>query len=299
LTLIGGGLNASRRLNLWVTNKLDDGGLTGGNLWTAGVGGFNLPVLPRISSLLGTTVVETAPPYAFVTSVWAAKDKGPKPDGFTNNAAVGKLTLTGGENSKFIFTGTTGNNALYIDYLDLKGFTTNRDSAGNLIGVQVQPGMKIYYADAGINGVSIAEKIDGKNGGTLVWVPEYAGAFSSTQLTYADGTILSVNRAMAASPNIDSNNDGVPNNVDPTPFFVPSQINLRADRKQGTLGTQLSWTTLGNSTNSVLYTSDLSSPEWTVLTNFVFGPVSGKASVVDPAPANSRYYRVRVDSQRP
>jgi len=38
----------------------------------------------------------------------------------------------------------------------------------------------IYYAQAVMNGVSVAEKMNHKNSNRLRWVPMYAGYFSST-----------------------------------------------------------------------------------------------------------------------
>ena len=72
--------------------------------------------------------------------------------------------------SSFIFTGPTAANALYVDYLEFRNYVTNFDSSGNLANLYFGPGMKIYYAQLIINGVSWAEKLNGKNGGGLNWV---------------------------------------------------------------------------------------------------------------------------------
>jgi hypothetical protein len=99
-------------------------------------------------------------------------------------------------------------------------------------------------------------------------VPGFVGPFSGTTLTYPDGSKVSVNRALASSPNIDSNNNGIPNNLDPAPFFTPSQIKLKATNRHTPAGTVLSWNTLAGSTNCVLYRTELGSGEWQPLTNF-------------------------------
>jgi len=64
-----------------------------------------------------------------------------------------------------------------------------------------------------MNGVSIAEKLNGKNGGAFVWVPNYAGVYSSTNLS---GTLY--NAALVISPNIDSDGDDTVNRDDATPI---------------------------------------------------------------------------------
>ena len=89
----------------------------------------------------------------------------------SNNATLGRLILEGGVDSLFTFTPAGALNALYVDYLEFRGFTTNKDSNGDLAGVQIDPNMKVYFGQAMINGVSHAEKLNGRHGGRLVWVP--------------------------------------------------------------------------------------------------------------------------------
>ena len=79
------------------------------------------------------------------------------------------------------------------------------------------------FAQATVGGVSIAEKINnaslaGANGGRLLWVPQYAGYFSSTNLVYPDGSTNTVNAALAASKQVDSDGDGLANPATP-PLF--------------------------------------------------------------------------------
>jgi hypothetical protein len=100
-----------------------------------------------------------------------------------------------------------------VDSIQFLGSATNTDANGNLTGVTIQPGMKIYYAQALVNGVSIAEKLNGKNGGGFCWVSNYAGVYSSTNLS---GTLY--NRALVISTHIDSDGDTIVNGNDPTPI---------------------------------------------------------------------------------
>jgi hypothetical protein len=169
-------------------------------------------------------VTNTAPAYARVINEWAAADHGCSPTGYVNNAAVGRLILNGGLNSLFEFTGAGAANALYVDYLELDGFTaTNRDNADNSTGVQIDPGMKIYYGQAVANGTDVSEKLNGKNGGGFCWVSNFnCGFYSSTNLIYPDGSTNRVNIALALSCDIDSNTNGIVNCLDPAPIPNPT-----------------------------------------------------------------------------
>jgi hypothetical protein len=298
-------LNSGHNLTIRATNSLTDGGPASGNVWSAGVLGFNLPIQPSIASLLGTTITDTAPPFASVASQWAGQDLGPVAAGYSNNAALGRLILDGGLNSSFVFTAPTGTNALYVDYLEFKNYMTNFDGSGNLVNLQVDPGMKIYYAQLIVNGVSFAEKLNHKNGGGLNWVAAYAGAFSSTNMVYPDGTTNRLNLALVQSCDLDSNGNGVPNCQDPAPVFVPSEMNLTAVFTNTSLTTVssnavvLSWNSIPFATNSVFFEPSVTGANWQLLTNFVSGPAGGRQRVLDPVDAGGRFYRVRVDLATP
>src|SRR5690606_19196925 len=152
------------------------------------------------SSLLTTTITNSGLPGAQVPNSWAGWDRGAVAAGYTNNAALGRLILDGLTNTtRFQFQPAAGVNALYVDCLELRNHMTKIDSSGNVANLQFLPGMKIYYAQLLINGVSWAEKLNGKNGGGLNWVPSYAGTFSSTNLVYPNGTTNRVNLALVQS----------------------------------------------------------------------------------------------------
>ena len=298
-------LNAGHNLTIRATNSLTDGGPASGNVWSAGVLGFNLPIQPSIASLLGTTITDTAPAWAAVASQWAGQDLGPVAAGYSNNAALGRLILDGGLNSSFVFTAPTGTNALYVDYLEFRDYMTNFDSSGNLANLSFGSGMKIYYAQLIVNGVSFAEKLNHKNDGGLNWVAAYAGAFSSTNMVYPDGTTNRLNLALVQSCDLDSNGNGIPNCQDPAPVFVPSEMNLTAVFTNTSLTTVssnavvLSWNSIPFATNSVFFEPSVTGANWQLLTNFVSGPAGGRQRVVDPVDAGGRFYRVRVDLATP
>jgi hypothetical protein len=302
-------LNAGHSLTLWATNSLNDGGTASGNVWrVAGVQGFNLPFAPPVATLLGTTITDTAPPFTSVNSQWAGRDVGPAAAGYSNNAALGRLILDGGTpGGSFVLNPPNGTNALYVDYLEFRGSMTDFDNSGNLANLhfaqEFAPGvsMKIYYAQLIINGISWAEKLNHRNGGGLNWVSSYAGAFSSTNMLYPDGTTHLLNLALVQSCDLDSNGNGIPNCLDPAPVFVGSDVALAAALTNAPQHeVVLSWNTIPNSTNYVFFKPSLSATNWQLLTNFVFGgPAAGRQRIVDPLAAGGRFYRVRVDAASP
>jgi hypothetical protein len=293
---------AGRTLTLSVTNLLDDGGMVAnGNTWVVGtsgssVPGFNLLLKPTTANLLATTVSNFVPAYGNFMCQWAADDRGCFPAGYSNNAAVGRLILDGKTNSTFTFGGTGANNALYVDHLELRNYTTNRDAMGDFIGITNYPNIKVYFAQAVANGVSIAEKLDGRNGGRFCWVSSYAGFYSSTNIIYPDGTTSTLNAALVESCNLDSDNDGIPNCIDPAPIFRAQDLSLEVALTAA--GARLSWQSFPNSTNYMEFKSSLTATHWTALTNLIAGPGPGPVPmfVLDPlAPNATRFYRVRVD----
>ena len=301
---------AGGALTLDISGVLDDSTFSAGgadfvtnkNVWTAS--GMNLPQYPAQATLLSTTISNTAPSYAPVRNVWAAQDRGCSPSGFVNNAAIGRLILDGEDpDSLFIFTGAGANNALYVDSLEfLNSIATNVDELKNYVGVQIDPNMKIYYGQALANGVSIAERLNGKNGGRFCWVSDYnTGFFSSTNLVYPNGTTNRLNTALVTACDIDSNGNGIPNCVDPAPIPVLSPgalalaVSLTNSPEQAAV---ITWTGFPATTNWLYSASASTATNWQLVTNFVFtGPFPGRVTVMDKVKTDApRFYRVRVGS---
>jgi len=222
---------------------------------------------------------------------WAATNLGAAPLGFTNNLALGKLILDGGANSLFRFFGVGTNNALYVDYIELRNFATNYNSV-----FAVSDNLTIYFANANV----AVERLNGAGNGRIRWVQDFAGPLSSTNLTYSNGSNYTFNIALVTSYDLDSDGDGVVNALDPEPIYVPSSatlsFSLAGDPRQGVLR----WTALGLATNSLEYLEGSASSDWQVLTSFVHGPFTTPVTVVDPLTTNgqSRVYRVRVSPPR-
>ena len=186
-----------------------------------------------------------------------------------------------------------------MDSLILTDQSTNIDGGYNVNVFQFNTNLVIYYAQALLNGVSVAEKFDHKNNNHLRWVPTYAGYYSSTNLVYPPGVTNTVNAALAESADIDSDGDGTPNSTDPTPFLVPAQLNFTETiTNVPPVSVQLQWQTVANGTNYVYYKTNLLSPGWLLLTNFIspfpYPSPPGYVSVFDPLTNAPHYYQVVV-----
>lgn len=253
-------IQLGRSLSLSVTNSLN----AGANFWQV-YDGFNLWKKPVTGDLLETEIYDTAFPYDEIIHTWASEDRGPTADGFTDNAALGALDLDGGENSLFTFSpaGPDGN-ALYVDVLYLLNSATNRDVDGNLVALNIEPGMKLYFSQAfiddGFGGLTdITSELAGKNGGSLVQV-SHTGPLS------VPAPIVSFNAALKVK-------------VETAP----------------TARSLVTWETPARATNTLFYVNQPGETNWQVLTNFVSGTSGGTASFADPFQKNGRFYKVRVD----
>jgi hypothetical protein len=225
------------------------------------------------------------------------------------------------DGSLFSFLRTGPTNALYVDLLEFKNSTTNTLS-GNLpgsldfVGVKLDSNFTIYYAQAIVNGLSIAEKLNGSygvadtNGGRFCWVSNYnSGFWSSTNLVYSDGTTNRLNTALVTSCTIDSNNNGTPNCTDPNPVPVLSPASLALTvtfTNAPQRAVELSWNSFPYSTNYVYFKASSTATNWQLLTTnsslplnpFVLGPAGGRQRVLDPVKTGG-LYRVRVDAGAP
>jgi len=322
-------LLAGRSLTLQITNFLTDDDVSNGNMWVIGSSnatGFNgkgliLPILPNntanpaseANNLLGTTIsMLSPPPNQTVYSTWAGIDYGPETNGYgANNVAIGQLVLNStSPNSAFNFQGTATGNAIYVDRLILSNYTSLAFSEGTTVlpNVQINTNLTIYYADALANSdlvggplVDVSDLINHFNTNHLVWIPEYMGYFSSTNMTYLNGSVNRLNVGMVNDPFLDSNGSGIPNDESPDPIFVSSQINFQQVRVSNSLE-KFTWISVPGATNFVLYATT-NWANWNVYTNFVSPESSATWPITNviyvPVPLNrqspSCSYRVRID----
>jgi hypothetical protein len=296
-------LVAGRTLSLAATTLLTDGGGTNANTWSAG-NGVNLTAQPNNGDLLSTTIFDNAGPGSEVPHVWAGQDRGCSIAGFANNGALGRLVLDGGFGSQWTFSPANGVNAIYVDCIEFRDFSTTTiiNSDGNVEGIQIDPGMKIYYAQALATDGTVAERINGANGGRFCWVSDYTGLYSSTNIVYSDGTTNTFNAALVQSCNLDSDGDGLVNCIDPEPLLTSKSLDLSVVMtKTPAAGALVSWQSTPYSTNHVFYRDSMLTGSWQSLTNIVNPNAAyGRLSIFDPmAPNKTRYYKVQVDAKKP
>jgi hypothetical protein len=296
-------LQTSGKLILSVTNQLnftaDGSGRTWTNFWQVS-DSFDLPIKPASGDLLGTTVTSLIPGYTTRTT-WAGQDLGQSPGGFVNNAAVGHLILDATVGTgKFRFSPVGASNAIYVDLIDLKDFATNRVTP-NFTALIVDPGMKVYFADARIGNLDISEKLNGANGGRILWVSNYNnGPFSSTNLVYPSGTIYSLNRGLVLSSSIDSDGDGIVNSADSTPILEPENLVLSVMLTNSpSPQARISWVSPAYATNYLYRKTGLNNTNWLMITNFVTGSTVGPVTVSDKLTNGPCLYRVGLSLWQP
>ena len=312
------------RLLLSITNRLVDAGPTNAttvipgylsvtdsgpisrNLWSGA--GFEMRRRPAVGSLLGTWLSTIVPINAQIVHVWPGQDRGAVATGFINNLALGKLTVnTSTNNGRAVFRSASGRQAMYVDYVELFNDATNFNRT-----IGVDPNMTIYFANANVT----VSKLNGAVGGRFQWVPTFAGPLSTTNLLYPSGASYPFNIALISSLDIDSNNNGIPNALDPYPIDIPGEISpataprflLASDttvvppRLSLTLSyktlpprAMLSWEAPGFSENTVEFKNSFGDSDWNVLTNFVNGPSTAPLHIFDPTTSGAtRFYRLQI-----
>jgi hypothetical protein len=323
-------LEAASSLRLSVTNSLDDGtgfvvsngvalyphpdNVTNKNFWVVGRQGVTLDQKAPRASLLATTISNYVDGLAQYESpiMWAGSDMGRSTAGYTNNAALGRLILDGGAKGKFRFKGLPGiTNALYVDYLELRNYATNQNTGGDFARLVVDSGMTVYFAQAVANGVSVAEKLDGKAGGRFVWLSSFnEGHFSSKRVVYPDGSTNRLNTALVESCALDSDGDGTVNCNDLSPVIVGASAAGGTFTRSENGQIEISWSAPAFSTNQLYWSDSLNATNWQLVTNAIvgpggvsnkgtlqLGPVGGRVTVTEPAQSGLRFYRPRVMEQ--
>ena len=131
-----------------------------------------------------------------------------------------------------------------------------------------------------------------------------SGYYSSTNIVYPDGTTNAFNAALAQSADIDSSGSGIPNNQNPTPFFIGSEVKFGLTlTNTAPPAARLTWNSIPGATNYVYYKTNLLSTNWMVLTNFVsptvVPPVGGWpiTNVLSDSLMNqNRFYQLRLNT---
>jgi hypothetical protein len=270
-------------LTFAVSDSFSDAGGGSGNVFSSPYGIY-LPVKPTTSSLLGSSFVLNVPEEGFAELQWPASDLGVSRDGFSNNLAIGELTLTTDTGGFITISGANGGKAMYVDHLELSSLI-----AENLEGsISMADDFYIYFADSNVP----VEQLDGALNGHLRWVRNFAGPISGVNVALADGTTILVNRNLFNSSTIDSDGDGIANAADTTPFGG-STLTFKVVAS-GT-SVQISWLGAALTQYRVESTASLINPDWQLVQTLGNDTLEAKQlQVSDPIPAGSplRYYRV-------
>ncbi|MBL9136949.1 MAG: hypothetical protein JNK85_13845 [Verrucomicrobiales bacterium] len=243
-----------------VSDRLTDGGVDAANEWSCH-DGFQLAQLPKEGDLLGTSIRSLANRFGESIHYWASADRGPTMAGYTNNAALGRLTLEGNSLSFFTFrpwpakgTNPPVANAIYVNFLEFVADATNVvDQLG------IEPGFTIYFRDSNLP----IKQINGLFDGRLVYVEDDGVAPSSAPSRIADGIRLRLQSGGAVGGTVS--------------------------------GDALTWADLPGGKYTVEYTEDLAAGPWLPLGEVTSGP---SRYVRMPLPANlkgkagSTFFRV-------
>jgi len=285
---------AGNAIFLDVSNSLTDSGGTSANIFV-GRRGFNLVSKPQFGDLLGSSFSSTAPMFENSVHTWAAEDRGATAQGFTNNAAIGRLVLNVEFDGLLTFSGTGTSNGLYVDRIELTGNVKTAFDANDLGSVlSIDPNLVVSFADANV----AVEQLDGQLGGRLRWVRDFAGPNSSVDVLLLNGQTIKVNRALRNSLTIDSDGDGVANGLDFYPFDAAVWASLSLSSSASSPVPLLSWNSAPLAVYTLEYTTNLGAPDWQPLktvTNLVL--TNGIMSILDsnvPAGDLQRFYRVRL-----
>lgn len=296
------------RLNLNISNLISDGGIVGSNLITVGRG-FSVLRKPDLGDLLGTSIESVIPHDLTITHQWPGTDRGKFVSGYSNNVALGRLTLNTtnllGQPYLVQFSGTGTSNAMYVDLLDLRGSITNENLSRHL---QIDSNLKIYFANASPSVdyllTAITNDTDSTLRDRLIWVPDFAGPNSSQLVSYVDssGQVVqtTVNSAKFNSRFLDSDGDGVVNSAEDrlnsgTPFdgvLVRNAVGYTVGG--GVTNATITWRAAKETDYRVEISSNLQSG-WSYLTNrFNTNVVNGDVSFTDSVPAGTaiRFYRI-------
>ena len=292
-SLLQAGASVPGAVVITPTVRLSDGGAGTTNYWLT-TGGIRVLQKPTVGDLMATYATVTAPFAAEVQSTWAANDLGAVSLGYSNNLALGKLTLDGGEDSVIRLSGLAGKkNAIYVDYLEVLNNATNFNNVNpDELGLVIDPSLVLYFAHANTD----ASKLDGKQGNRIRWVKGFMGPLSTTNIVYPSGNVYPVNISLARHKDFDSDGDGTPNIKDSTPVYAQESINLRIAQDAQPSRVLLSWQAVKDSISYIEFKPVIASTNAWQLLRSTNAPANMRLSTTDnTAGRTQRIYRVRVD----
>jgi hypothetical protein len=291
--LSGGIISSGGEVIIDVSEELTDGGAADATTISS-VYGIRILQKPPIADLSGVTVSTVVTNFGEAIHVWPGEDKGATRAGFENNLALKALVLSNSPLCTLTFRGTGAANALYVEKLDIAD-----ESLADLENVlNIEPSLTIYYASTSDN--VPPEVLDGfitLGGGKLVYVRE-GGPGDEDRLvpvTLGDGRSATVPFRLRNSATVDSDNDGIPNALDLTPFdsVKVSQVKVSA----GGNAVEILWNGLPGARYEVQASADLGATPWqtiSTLQNSTASPQVLKADDPLAAGNTARIYRVII-----
>jgi hypothetical protein len=288
LSATGSVLFTSQRLSMRITNFLGDNGIT--NQFFVN-NGMRLLSHPNKGDLMATHITSTVGNFVQGFHTWAGEDRGATPSGYANNTAIQHLTLNGGTNSTFVFQGATTGNALYVNYLEFLGGTTNTNGVHISSTLRIDPSITIYFADSNVP----EDKLTNAFPGRLIWVDPAITVGPMVAVPTTAGQYVSLTTRAAQlmlATGGDADGDGIENERDPSPLsgFTVSSVSvvnlppltafIKWQAKQGVLYT-------------VEYRESLDSTNWKTLYS-ITADVNKEITAIDVPPnGTQRFYRVR------
>jgi len=240
-----------------------------------------MPRKPLLGDFHGTRIISYGYQFGEVVHQWAGDDLGLTDEGFVNNAAIGELVLDGDTLSLFTFDTVDGNNALYVEYLNLRNYATNV-----LDALDIKPGMKIYFSRASVP----ANQLNGLFDGRLRYLP-VSTAGAATTVALANGFSYRAKNNLLFSDVIDSDADGIVNAQDATPFDE-AQVSVEFVNDPSPLAL-VSWDAAPRTEYVLQYKDDVGDAGWQELDRRTTYSDYRKIVVQDPAAQQGhRYYRV-------
>ena len=198
--------------------------------------------------LLGTEFRLNAGSYKSFDVKWnSSMDLGPTIMGFKDNQAIGLLSLTNSYLGVFNIKSDRKDGAIYVDKLHFAGFDDNKLKTNKLEHLNIDDNVKIYFSSSNLP----EEKLNGLHDGKLIWVKEFAGRYGSMPLYLEKlNRTIQVNKAFRRSLIFDTDEDGIANGFDLSPFGDGRPI---ITQKNNTI----SWMSIPSSRYAVEITYDL------------------------------------------
>jgi hypothetical protein len=272
----GGIISTPGILVLDVTNrfKAPEGFADGPRFLTLSGLGVELTRNATQNDLSGVNVNVAAGRFETASVSWAGTDRGTERTGFSNNSALGALTLDVGEFGLIQIRSSSGAPAaLYVRRLELgPGFLdyiTNGvvDFEGLASVLEIDPSIRVYYNVVTVNGREISQTLlDGAYNGRLRLISSAGSTGGSLTLDLGAGYSVTAPWGFRYSATEDSDGDGLVNAADSTPFSG-AVVSTQVVQLNGRPYFEISWKAASNTAYRILVNELSSNAGWTTLSS--------------------------------